>query len=93
MRNKPNIIPIVLFLSVIMLLVSCQKQKTEWKGTIEEVDGIKVIKNPKESMYGEEIFSIEKELTIGKTEDQEEYMLSLPRSMLIGNFNTWNLRI
>lgn len=93
MRNKPNVIPIVLFLSVIMLFISCQKQKTEWKGTIEEVDGVTVVKNPKDPMYGEEIFSIEKELTIGKTEDQEEYMLSLPRSMLIENFSIWNLRI
>lgn len=83
MRNKPNVIPIVLFLLVIMLLVFCQKQKTEWKGTIEEIDGVTVVKNPKDPMYGEEIFSIEKEFTIGKTEDQEEYMLSLPRSIAV----------
>jgi hypothetical protein len=32
----------------------CSSQKTEWHGTIEEADGVTVVKNPKEPMYGEE---------------------------------------
>ena len=76
MKNKNKIISIVLFLSVFVMLVSCQKQKTEWKGTIEEVDGITVVKNPEEPMYGEDVFSLEEELSIGEAEGREEYMFS-----------------
>ena len=40
MKNKTKLIPIVLFQSVIIMLVACQPQKAEWKGIIEEVDGV-----------------------------------------------------
>jgi hypothetical protein len=65
MKNKTIVIIIALFGSVVMLLVSCGKQSNGWKGTIEEVDGITVVKNPREPMYGNEVFSIE--------EDEEGY--------------------
>ena len=42
-----------------MMLISCEKQKAEWKGTIEEMDGVTIVKNPKEPMYGEDVFSLE----------------------------------
>jgi len=64
---------IVLILLAIFL-VSCSKQKTEWAGTIEEVDGVVIVKNPIEPIYGEEAFSLEEELVIGETEGKEEYM-------------------
>jgi len=76
MKFKTKVMSIALFLSVIILLVSCGKQKTEWKGTIEEVDGVTVVKNPKEPMYGEEVFSLEKELSIGEAAGREEYIFS-----------------
>jgi hypothetical protein len=76
MKFKTKVMSIALFLSVIILLVSCGKQKTEWKGTIEEVDGVTVVKNPKEPMYGKEVFSLEEELSIGEAEGRKEYMFS-----------------
>ena len=48
MKNKTELISIVLFISALIMLVSCQKQKAEWKGTIEEVDGVTIVMNPKE---------------------------------------------
>ena len=64
-----------------MMLVSCQKQKAEWKGTIEEVDGVTVVKNPKDPIYDENVFSLEEELTIGEDEEREEYMFSRIRDI------------
>jgi hypothetical protein len=55
-----------------MMLISCQQQKAEWKGTIQEVDGVTVVKNPKEPMYGELILDLEEDLCIGR-EDDENY--------------------
>jgi hypothetical protein len=83
MKNKNKIISIVLFLSIFMMLISCQKQKAEWKGTIEEVDGVTVVKNPKEPMYSEDVFSLEEELSIGEAEGREEYMFSTIMSMAV----------
>ncbi len=69
MKNKTKVISIVLFISALMMLVSCQQQKTEWQGTIEEVDGVTVVNNPKESYYGELILDLEEDLVIGREDD------------------------
>jgi len=76
MKNKTFIFSIILFLFAFIIFISCRQQKTEWKGTIEEVDGVTVVKNPKEPMYGEDVFSLEEELSIGEVKGTEEYMFS-----------------
>jgi len=60
-----------------ILLIPCsiiiskeQRQKTEWKGKIEIEDGVKVIKNPGEPLYGEITFELEEDLSIGNEEDE-----------------------
>jgi hypothetical protein len=55
------------------MLVSCGRQKSEWKGTIEEVDGRTVVSNPKTPEMEMRIV-FEEELTIGETEGEENYM-------------------
>jgi len=59
-----------LFLSVFVTLVSFGQQKAEWKGKIEEENGIKVIKNPRDPLYGEIKFELEEDLSIGKEDDE-----------------------
>jgi hypothetical protein len=76
MKAKNLAVLILLFISVLIMSVSCEKQKSEWKGTIEEVDGVKVVKNPKEPIYGEKVFIIEEELSIGEAKGTEEYVFS-----------------
>lgn len=58
------------------MFVFCGPQKAEWQGTIEEVDGVTVVKNPKEPMYPEDVFNIGEELTIGKAVGPKEYVFS-----------------
>ena len=65
------------------MFISCQKQKDEWRGTIEEVDGVTVVTNPKEPMYGEDVFSLEEELSIGEAEGREEYLFSQVRGISV----------
>ena len=56
---------ISIFIIVLSILVlSCHQKKSKWQGTIEEVDGVTVIKNPVEPMYGAEIIEIEEDLAI-----------------------------
>lgn len=76
MKNKTKVLSIVLFISVLIVLISCGKQKTEWQGTIEEVDRVTIVNNSKEPMYSEDVFSMEEEISIGEAEGEEEYMFS-----------------
>ena len=76
MKSKTKAVPFVLFLSVFIMAISFGGQKAEWKGTIEKIDGITVIKNRKEPMYSEDVFSVEEELYIGDTEGKGNYVFN-----------------
>jgi len=55
---------------IFIMSLGCQKQKTGWQGTIEEENGIRVVKNPAEPMYGELVLELEEDLSIGSVEDE-----------------------
>jgi 6-bladed beta-propeller len=58
-----------LFLSVFLinLVISApaQSQKPGWKGNIEVENGVKVIRNPSEPLFGEFVFDLEEDLRMG----------------------------
>lgn len=56
------------------MLISFCGQEAKWKGKIEKIDGITVIKNPKEPMYSEDVLSLEEELRIGEAEGRGKYV-------------------
>lgn len=65
-----------------LLFMSMTNQNPRWKGTIEEEGGIRVIKNPKEPLYGEIVFDLEEDLSIGNEED-ENYMFYRVRGVAV----------
>jgi len=83
MKTKTYVISILLFFLVFFMFVSCGKHEAKWKGTIEEVDGITVVKNPKEPIYTEDVLILEEELSIGESEGAEEYMFSQIRRIAV----------
>lgn len=74
MKSKTKVISIILFLSVLIILVSCGKQKTEWKGQIKTVDGVTVLENPKTPMYEQPVLILSEDLRIGEEENRPEYL-------------------
>ncbi len=65
---------VVIFLILCSIILSKeQRQKTGWKGKIEVEDGVKVIKNPAEPLYGEITLELEEDLSIGR-EGDDNYM-------------------
>lgn len=72
MKGKIKVVSIVLFISVFTIFISCGRQKAGWKGKIEEVDGVTVVKNPKEPVYEEDVFGLDEELTIGEEDKDGE---------------------
>ncbi len=83
MRSKYTLI-LALFVLLIFNL-SCSEGASEWKGTIVEEDGVSVVRNPNEPMYGEDVFIIEEDLSVGEAIGREEYMFSNIRSIAVDN--------
>jgi len=76
MKNATKLFMISLFFLVLVMLASCQKQKqsAEWKGMVEEENGVTVVKNPEDPLYGRLVFDLEEDLSIGR-EGDEDYEL------------------
>ena len=64
------ILPLAL---ILCFMLGCQ-DKAEWRGTFEEEDGVMVVKNPQEPIYGPEVFNLEEDLIITNEAGEEEYM-------------------
>ena len=67
-----------IFLSCIAMVSAlchlyAQTRKPAWKGKVVVEDGVKVVKNPSQSLYGEFEFELEEDLTIGGDPNKEEY--------------------
>ncbi|MCK4647232.1 MAG: 6-bladed beta-propeller, partial [Candidatus Aminicenantes bacterium] len=73
MKNKAKVLSVALFLSAFIMVISFGGQRAEWKGKIEIEDGVKVIKNPAEPLFGKIEFELVEDLSIGK-EDDENYL-------------------
>jgi hypothetical protein len=70
MKIKISIVFSSLFLLTLFGSIACQKQKTGWQGTVEEENGIRVVKNPAEPLYGELTLGLEEDLSIGSVDDK-----------------------
>ena len=76
---------VIILLSVVFISISCNQEKDKWQGKIEEVEGVTIVKNPKEPMYDESVFSLEEDLVIGEAESNNEYMFSRIRDIEVDN--------
>ena len=82
MKTKLNLI---LTIAIIFLFaVNCTKtkiaEKEEWRGEIEYQNGVKVVKNPAEPVYGEILLDLEEDLSIGR-EDDDNYVFYQVRNI------------
>ena len=60
-------------------IISCGQPESNWEGTIEEVDGVLVVKNPKEPIYGEDVLTLDEDLVLGEEEfEGEPLFFSIP---------------
>jgi hypothetical protein len=68
-KFKIAFIPAIFIFISFLVAGPGNNQKAEWKGTVEIEDGIKVIKNPGEPLYGEIEFELKEELSLKKRLD------------------------
>jgi len=87
-KTQHQFLAIILFLFILftfILSVAASKQgtqKTEWKGEITTENGVKVVKNPPDPLYGKIKLELEEDLSIGR-EDDENYMFFRVRGIAI----------
>jgi hypothetical protein len=85
----------------IALMMSCTLRETEWTGTIEEKDGIIIIKNPNEPFYENSKIGFEEEIAIGESGQKEESLFNVIISVavddreriFVGDFNEAHIKI
>jgi hypothetical protein len=70
-KVRPAMVPII---AIFLAAVSCNQQKTRWQGTIAKIDGVTVVTNPKEPIFGPEVFNLTEDLVIKNEEGEEGYM-------------------
>jgi len=64
---------IIIFLLIFIFAEARENQKPAWKGKIETENGIKVVKNPAQPLYGEFSFDLQEDLKIGGDPTAEAY--------------------
>jgi hypothetical protein len=79
---KNRLTTIWLVCLLLMVLVSCRKKET-WKGSIETRDGVSIVKNPKDPIYGKNAVFLEEELAFGGSGGDEEAMLARPFRLVV----------
>ena len=76
MNKKISKLGILLTLLFSTMYILCGIQESGWEGTIEEQNGIIIVKNPDNPIYKKDILILEEELSLGKKQGEKEYMFS-----------------
>ena len=76
MKNRKWTALVFAILLISAILVSCKKQGAAWQGTLQEVDGATVVKNPRRPMLGKDACSIKEDMSIGSPGKGEEFAFS-----------------
>jgi len=59
----------ILVISYVFL--ACAHKNTEWRGSIEVKNGVKIVKNPREPIYSGKILSLTEELNLGESSTEQ----------------------
>ncbi len=70
MKSSMNLVVVISIFFIFLSVHAAENQDPQWKGKIEEENGVKVIKNPDEPLYGEITFELEEDLVIGNEKDE-----------------------
>ena len=71
--KKTGIFWLAFFAVACFLVVQGQTDKAAWKGKVVIEDGVKVVKNPGDPLFGEFAFNLQEDLAIGGNPDNKDY--------------------
>ena len=70
MKSSMNLVVVISIFFIFLSVHAAENRNPQWKGTIEEENGVKVIKNPDKPLYGEITFEQEEDMVIGNENDE-----------------------
>ena len=83
---KTSLKSLLVICLISLLMISCAREQTaekpEWTGEVEFKNGIKIVKNPSEPLYGKITLELEEDLSIGR-EDDDNYLFYDPRNISV----------
>ena len=81
-KNVLRVLPCLLIL-LPLVIISCREQKAEWKGTVEEVNGVTLVKNPAKPLSDKagRVLQLEEELRI--TDSGADFYFKTPQNIKI----------
>jgi len=63
-------------MALLLILVSCAAPKSEWKGSMREIDGVTVVRNPLDPIHDEGVILFEADIRIESDEENETYLFN-----------------
>lgn len=73
----------IFFITALIILNCCGREKSSWRGTIKEINGVVFVKNPKTPLYTDKIIDFTEDLRIGSEDGQSEYMFAVIRHIAV----------
>jgi hypothetical protein len=73
----------ICMLILFLFSIACKKQTIQWKGTITAENGVTVVQNPKDPMYGGDVLALEEDLSIGEATTKGDFLFSTIRSLAV----------
>lgn len=78
---KARTAAIVILCGAFLFHLGCRERSPGWAGTIEEQDGVIVVKNPATPVHDGQILALEEELSIGRDSGKEEHLFTRVNGM------------
>ena len=81
MKKKKEYAFLVVISVILVTGAVCRKQGTQWRGEINDENGVILIKNPKEPLYAGNILELTEDLAITSHEENEEQLFQDIRTL------------
>jgi hypothetical protein len=85
MKQKLSLIPFFIFAAVFFAMSSFSDSQVKWKGSAKIENGVTVVRNPLNPLFGQEGLDIQEELVIGKPGSPPENLFSEIRQVIVDN--------
>jgi len=73
---------------LLIFFTSCAREKSGWAGTIEEENGVTVVRNPKQPIHAGNVLSFEEELVLRPDAESQELFFNIIAAVCVDDAGT-----
>ncbi|MBD3413385.1 MAG: 6-bladed beta-propeller [Candidatus Aminicenantes bacterium] len=86
--NKKAFFIIAMGILLLIFFISCAREKSGWTGTIEEENGVTVVRNPKQPIHTGNVLSFEEELVLRPDAESQELFFNIITAVRVDDAGT-----